>query len=182
MWEGEVGGPEPVHRPCGPRYFGFIPPCLFSIPERSGSIQGQRGTALPFPFHPNSKGCNTIPASPLLPMCGGSGLGTPFQLGGGCPMEREDGRASHPKSRPYVGPDILLPGLWREGSFQRLPPLVKNVNLLNSSLDPDYTGGGHTLDGVPRIGQGVHLWGCCHLPPSAAVGWFHHTNELHTDG
>ena len=46
-------------------------------------------------------------------------------------------------------PAILSPGLWREGSLQRLPHLlafVKNVSLLKPSVDPSCTWGGvHAL-------------------------------------
>ena len=53
--------------------------------------------------------------------------------------------------------------IWRV-HFSNSPPLlvfVKNVNLLNPSLDPTCTGEGvHTLDDTPRISQSVHPWGC----------------------
>ena len=49
---------------------------------------------------------------------------------------------------------------------------VKNVSLMNPSLDPEYKGVMvHTLADTPSIGRGVHPWGCWFLLPIAAVGW-----------
>ena len=48
--------------------------------------------------------------------------------------------------------------------------LVKNISLMNPSLDPACAaGGGHTLADLAGHGRGVHPWGCRRLPPGPAA-------------
>ena len=117
-----VSRPSPIYVPCIPGSVGFSPSILHSCPARCGSVQGHCGSALPLPVLPDGKGRDIFPPSPPIFLQGGSVWGPPCNLGGGCPREMVYGRSSYPKSGPDGGPVILYPGLWREGSFQSLPP------------------------------------------------------------
>ena len=76
---------------------------------------------------------------------------------------RMDGLATLNQALMRVLPSCRQVFGGRDNFSASLPLLVfvRNVSLMNPSLDPAFTGGGgHTLDNVSRIGQGVYPWGC----------------------
>ena len=135
------------HRSCGPR-----PDRLSRTRHCSGYAGcsgewGSPGTAFPCPGWTDGEDSYPVPSAPPIRLRGGSRCGPPPHLVVGRLGTRQDGRARHPEPGPDEGPAILSPDLWREGTFQRLPPparFFQNVSLLNPSLDPVCTGGGFT--------------------------------------
>ena len=141
---GGVGVPAPGYGPRDPRSFLFRPPRLCSVPARRCSGWGQHVSVPPFYARPNRKGRNTFPPSPPMRMR--------LAVYGDLPTIWL--AFAQVKGRMEVLATLnqaLMQGLpsccWffeRRDYFSASLPLlafVKNVSLLNPSLDPAFTGG-----------------------------------------